>query len=237
MAFDIIPETPSFSTQIARGLGGGLGAGINKSVDFAQQMALQKQKNTPLEALLSMGPQEGGKFTPLNPQQEAALAFTDPAAFNAYQSLKGSYQKEEEQQTKHQDLGNLLNKMSDTLKKGKLGYSIKKFATPEGRRDASYFDALGVELESIAKDMVSKGVLARDRFAYLLSNLPSSGKTDAANAGSIEAWADELKLPRPEGLESLYKKSDVLMVDPEGNRYKIPSGKVSQAEKQGFKRQ
>jgi hypothetical protein len=237
----ILPEVQSFGKQ----LGSGLGAGLSQASQFAQQMALQKQKSKPLEGLLNQsGNQEG--FQKLSPQQEAALAFANPPAFNAYQSLKGSYQKEEDKVTAKQDLGNVLNQMTDTLKGGNLGYTLKKYASSEGRRDAQYFDSLGVQLESIAKEMVSKGVLAKDRFAYLLSNLPSSGKTDAANAGALEAWSDELKLERPEGLEGLYKKKQtkakssgkpILMTDAEGNKYNIPEDKVSAAEKQGFKRQ
>lgn len=49
MAFmGIIPEAQSFGTQLARGLGGGLGAGASQAVNFAQQMALEKAKSKSL---------------------------------------------------------------------------------------------------------------------------------------------------------------------------------------------
>lgn len=40
----ILPEVPSFGTQLARGLGSGISSGISQSVQFAQQMALEKYK-------------------------------------------------------------------------------------------------------------------------------------------------------------------------------------------------
>lgn len=249
MAFvGVLPEQESFGTKVARGLGGGLGAGLNQALQFAQQMQLQREKSRPLQALLGSMTGEAkegasGSFKPLAPQQEAVLALSDPNAFRAYEALKGSYQKEEEKKVAHQDVTNVLNNLTDTLKGGRLGYTAKR-VTAEGRRDAQYFDSLAVQLESIAKDMVSKGVLARDRFAYLLSNLPSSGKTDAANAGALEAWSDELKVPRPEGLESLYKKEkkspkaqketkSVRMMK-DGEMYDIPEHLIGQAKAQGF---
>ncbi len=46
MAFrGILPEAPSFGTQLARGLGGGFGSGLSKSADIAQQLALKKAEN------------------------------------------------------------------------------------------------------------------------------------------------------------------------------------------------
>ena len=40
----ILPEVPSFGTQLARGLGGGLSAGIGKAMDLASQLAFERQK-------------------------------------------------------------------------------------------------------------------------------------------------------------------------------------------------
>jgi len=41
-------ERPSFSTQLARGLGAGISSGLGQTAQFAQQMALQKQKTSNL---------------------------------------------------------------------------------------------------------------------------------------------------------------------------------------------
>lgn len=45
MAFlGVLPEAPSFGTQLARGLGGGISAGLGNALQFSQKMALEKQK-------------------------------------------------------------------------------------------------------------------------------------------------------------------------------------------------
>lgn len=46
MAFlGVLPEQESFGTQVARGLGGGFGAGLSQAQQFKQQMMLEKQKS------------------------------------------------------------------------------------------------------------------------------------------------------------------------------------------------
>lgn len=244
MAFaGVIPEAPGFGTQLARGIGQGFSKGIGSASDFADKMALQKQKNSSTDAFLAK--MTGGDnnesiegFKPLPPQQEAALALTNPSAFKAYEVLKGNYEKKEETATKLKDTGNILNSLTKTLLEGNLGYTPKKYITAKGRRDKQYFDSLKLDLESIGKEMVSKGVLARDRFNFLLGTLPSSDKSDAANAGAIEAWAEELKLPVPEGVEKLYggkrkklketsEEPMVKMKGPDGSEAMVPKSKVN----------
>jgi len=213
---EILPEVPSFGQLLGRGLGGGIGQGLSQAAQFAQQMALQKQKEALKHDFYSqflgspMGEEEPMKgFKPLSPQQETILALEDPKAFTAYSNLKESHGKEQEKAQQKENLQGTLGEMIDTLSEGRLGYTPKRLSK-KGRRDVQYFDTLGTQLESIGKDMVSKGVLSAPRFAYLLGNLPSSGKTDAANAGAIEAWAQELKLDVPgiEKLKALYESPE-----------------------------
>lgn len=208
---EILPPNPGFGAQLARGLGAGMSAGIGQGIDYSQKMSLQRQKEEQKNKFFSqlMGKKgssqgETQEEQALTPEQETALALQHPVAFNAYKHLKESREKEKAKVQQKQDIEGVLGGLTKTLQGGNLGYTVAKFGTEKGRRDKQYFDTLAVQLESIAKDMISKGVLARDRFAYLLGNLPSSGKSDASNAGAIEAWADELKVDRPEGLEALY---------------------------------
>lgn len=225
----ILPEVPSFGSALARGLGGGIAQGLSKSAQFAQKLNLEKQKQKGIEGFIkqfSPTSGEGGKFQALPPEQEAMLAFKNPSAFNAYETLKKSHQEAQEKETKLSDLGKTVTDMAETLMKGNLGYTAKGITSSEGRRDRQYFDSLAVQLESIAKDLVSKGVLARDRFKYVLSNLPSSGKTDAANAGAIEAWSKALNLQVPEGLESLYKEKKAPGKSLEEIKKQYPPGTV-----------
>lgn len=180
------------------------------------QREKDKSKSSFYKELLGDGfgmSENGGtsEFSSLSPQQETALALTNPNAFNAYLNLKQNQEKSQQKVQEKQNLEKTLEEMTNTLLEGRLGYTPKRFAA-KGRRDVQYFDTLGTQLESIGKEMVSKGVLSAPRFAYLLSNLPSSNKTDAANAGSIEAWAQELGLevPEIEKLKSLYESPEDL---------------------------
>lgn len=208
---------PSFKSSLGANLGTGISQGIQGSLDFARKMKLQEQKNESKNSFLSKlfaGSNVSGMDAPdmskkehfsLSPEQETALALSDPSAFGAYKHLKESRVKEQEEFKQKENLKMTLDEMTDTLLKGKLGYTTDRFLTKEGRRDAQYFDSLGLQLESLGKEMVSKGVLSAPRFAYLISNLPSSKNDDATNAGSLEAWSKELGMPISEDIKKLYK--------------------------------
>jgi hypothetical protein len=203
---------PSFSSSLGASLGSGLSQGLASASDFGKQMALQNQKSESKQSFLGnlFGSKNEKEASPeedftLSPDQETILALQDPTAFNAYKHLKESRLKEKEELQKKENLATTLDEMTNTLLGGKLGYSPGRFLTKQGRRDAQYFDSLNTQLESIGKDLVSKGVLSAPRFAFLLANLPSSDKSDAANAGAIEAWGKELGIPVSEDLKKLYK--------------------------------
>lgn len=208
----ILPKAQSFSERLGTGLGAGFGQGLAQASQLGSQVAVEREKAKAKKGFYSdlfgnsSSQGQGSTFQPLNSQQETILALQDPQAFNAYQNLKQSSEKVTEKEKTKQNLESTLGEMTDTLLEGRLGKTLKRFGT-KGRRDVQYFDTLGTQLESIGKEMVSKGVLSAPRFAYLLSNLPSSGKTDAANAGALEAWAKELNLEVPgiENLKSLYQ--------------------------------
>jgi len=258
----VLQPREGFGQGVAKGLGAGLSAGIGQELEAGRQARLLQAKEEAKtqkhgELLKSFGfkgagdqlTESSGKFPKLSHEQKAMLALTDPTAFKAYEQLESGIKEEEEKAQKKENLTGILKGMSETLLEGNLGYTPAKYATAQGRRDAQYFDSLGVQLESIGKEMVSKGVLSAPRFAYLLSNLPSANKSDATNAGAIEAWADELNLPRPEGLESLYKKKSkkpqkkaekqssksVAFQDAQGNVYDIPLDMAEEARKEGLK--
>lgn len=93
----LIPDAPSFGSQLARGLGGGFGQGLNRASEFAQQMALQKQGSQSTAEQLQPNPaakalddlealvgQKGiGLSGRLNPQGEARY---NRGMFNSLQS-------------------------------------------------------------------------------------------------------------------------------------------------------
>jgi len=261
----ILPEAPSFGQQFARNLSAGVSRGVDQASQFAQQMALQKQKdeakNKRFGEIFAQGEgKSSGSPMELSPEQETVLALQDPTAFNAYKHLKESRQKEQESLNQKENLKETLHSMSETLLGGKLGYTPGRFLTKKGRRDAQYFDTLNTQLESIGKELVSKGVLSAPRFAFLLANLPASDKTDASNAGAIEAWHKELNIPLSEDmqerLKSLYEENSakkqvkkqnkvsdiekkstggtIRMKSADGKLYAIPIDQVEEATEQGL---
>ncbi len=167
------------------------GQNTNQSAAPSQGNSIQDQGIQPQQRPQGQVQQQQGGFQPLSPEQETDLAIRKPTAFNAYQKLKNEHIKEQEKIETKESLQETLNSMAKTLSDGNLGYDLSGL-TEQGREDRQYFDSLGVQLESIAKDMVSKGVLAKDRFKYLLDNLPSAGKTDASNRGALKAWGKTL---------------------------------------------
>lgn len=252
----VLPEVPSFGTQFARNLGGGFSQGLSRRAEFFEKMALQKQKQEQQQSFFKnlqgqQPPSEGNKLSgqkeelSLTPDQETMLALSDPTAFNAYKHLKEERSKAKEDTRRKDNLRETMGEMTKTLLGGNLGWTPKRKTTAQGRRDSQYFDSLGVQLESIGKEMVSKGILSQARFAYLLSNLPASSKTDASNAGALEAWYKELGMEPPEELKSVYtskatKKSSksqntIEMFDEEGNAYDIPSDLQEKAAQQGLR--
>lgn len=259
-----LQKQPSFGSLVGQNLGAGFSQGIGKGMDYSQQMALEgqkaKKKHDMFQKLFGQNArgESSGKSQfeqnelSLTPQQETILALEDPTAFNAYKHLKESKMKDREDQSQKENLKGTFEEMVKTLKKGNLGYNVSKYVTKEGRRDRQYFKSLNAGLESIGKEMVSKGVLSAPRFAFLLSTLPGADKTDAANAGAIESWSKELGIELPEeikeDLKSFYgekskssvKKSEkissgsVIMKDSSGKRYQIPIDKLDLAVSKGL---
>jgi len=194
----------------------------NELIKGQQRLGLEREKQQGkrsfYESIFGEGKrQQGGEvsqgFQPLSIEQETMLAIENPPAFTAYSNMKKHHEELAEKEKSKKGLEETLSEMTNTLMEGNLGYTPSRYSA-KGRRDVQYFNTLGTQLESIGKDMVSKGVLSAPRFSYLLSNLPTAGKTDAANAGALEAWAKELKLdiPNIEQLKELYgekpKKSE-----------------------------
>ena len=132
---------------------------MQDSLEFARQMKLQNEKAQSKNNFLSnLFPanqpsmenfrEKEEDFT-LSPDQETILALQDPTAFNAYKHLKESRLSQKENQKKEENLKMTLEEMTNTLLGKKLGYTPRRFLTKEGRRDAQYFDSLGLQLESI----------------------------------------------------------------------------------------
>ncbi len=104
-----------------------------------------------------------------------------------------------------------FDRMADLLQQGRLGSSILTggIFNRQRQEDMAEFDSLNIQLESIAKEMVSKGVLAKDRFKFMIDNLPNAENSDRANQGKLKAVAQILGLDSKELFKNLPSKSHI----------------------------
>lgn len=71
----ILPEVPSFGASLGRSLGGGIATGLSKAAQFAQQMAVRKQKslaNAPKEVQAALIQSVPG-FKEMSPKEQQSL--------------------------------------------------------------------------------------------------------------------------------------------------------------------
>lgn len=89
------------------------------------------------------------------------------------------------------------NRMAELLKKGNIGYGSGIYALTGGKtaEDIGEFSSLSGALESILKDKVSKGVLSKDRFNYIVETLlPKPTDRQATIKGKLKGLAEILEL-------------------------------------------
>ncbi len=191
--------------------------------DYFQQQDLQRQQQAKLEQDAAQQ-QEKNAFE--LQKQERAHQFKlvenekreEAKAINGAQKIKkGSPAAKLDDEEKVQ-VQKTFDKMADLLQQGRLGSSILTGGVFNRQRqeDMAEFDSLNIQLESIAKEMVSKGVLAKDRFKFMIDNLPNAENSDRANQGKLKAIAQILGLDSKELFKAASSKSNVPKVFKKG---------------------
>ncbi len=104
-----------------------------------------------------------------------------------------------------------FDRMANLLGQGRLGNPITTGGPLNRQRqeDMAEFDSLNIQLESIAKEMVSKGVLAKDRFKFMIDNLPNAANSDRENKGKLKAVAQILGLDVKELNKELSSRKNI----------------------------
>lgn len=90
-----------------------------------------------------------------------------------------------------------FNRMGELLKKGNIGFGSGFYALAGGQtaEDVGEFSSLTGALEAILKDKVSKGVLSKDRFNYIIQTLlPKPDDRLATIKGKLKGLALDLEL-------------------------------------------
>lgn len=124
--------------------------------------------------------------------QSGSQAFVKEAVKQDAKQAEADKKKMEEQSKLTATIGELVNTIP-FVGPGKWA----NYFSEEGREKRQYFDTLSMQLEEIAAGMVGRGTLSQRRFQYLLKNLPSSTKTQAANRGALKAWSQVLGVDFP----------------------------------------
>lgn len=126
-----------------------------------------------------------------SPAQLIALESQFPGAAKIIQEERKAQKGVEEEVERKTRLQGAINNMLKVLPSVGPG-NVGNLLTKEGRTRRQYFNSLAMNLEEIAATMVGKGTLSKPRFEFLLKNLPSASKTQAANEGALRAWSETL---------------------------------------------
>lgn len=227
----IFQQTPDqgqlLAQQIAQGFGGGLSQGISVGLQQMLDQKAQEQKTAQLMSALGLSvpsnrmesvgveiPQASAPaqspLKNLTEEQVVAASILNPQLGSTLSNLYKAQQKKGEEKRSEESGQYALNRMSELLKKGNLGFGAKvkqKFGG-ETAEDVGEFESLSGALEALLVDKVSRGTLSNARFKYITETLlPKPNDREATIRGKLKALSKELGLETPELLsESKYFK-------------------------------
>ena len=217
----VLPGAPGFGSQLGQALGMGLGGGLSQGISAGlNQMLQQKQEAQKMQGLMSAlgigaGSQGGSASIPqasassgvpkLSQEQVLAASIMNPQLAPALSSIYKNQQKETQDLESKQIAQESLDRMSDLLKEGKLGFGSKlrsKAFGGETAESVGEFESLSGALEAQLVDKVSRGTLSNARFKYITETLlPKPNDREATIKGKLKALSKELKLDLPKYLE------------------------------------
>lgn len=193
-------EQEDFGGRLGSALGEGAQGLLQTLIQNKLKAKQQRQQLLDLNQILGGDqlPAEKGteeeEFVEYTPGQLLAAEKVQPGAskilMETQKGKKAKFEEERDKKKVEQTLKNML-KTVKYVGPGKIGNVL----TGKGRAARQYYDSLGMQLEKIGASMVGKGQMSKPRFEYLLKNLPSSNKTQAANLGAIKAWSETLGVP------------------------------------------
>jgi hypothetical protein len=125
-------------------------------------------------------------------------------------------------------LQGVLNRWTELQKKGNVGFAnVLKRGSAAVREDVAEFNTLRASVEAALLPLVNKGTLAKERFNYILSNIPTANDTIATQRGKMKALSREFGLEVPFGQkEEKVSASKSFMLN--GKKYNVPSSDVKE---------
>lgn len=193
----VLPSNPSFGTLLSQHLGTALGD-IGQGYIEGQQ---NKKKKAGVTTLL----QQFG-ITPEQAEQIAA------SGIEAKDILAHGDKLQPQAQGGQQGLQEAFNEMGKLLSEDAAGIGISPLTAiglnPKGSENRAYFDRLATRVESALLPLVSKGALSKERFQYILDQLPKSSDRQRVILGKLKGLAKDLNLD-PSILENVaFSKED-----------------------------
>ena len=217
----IIPENPSFSSQIGRGLGNAGASFLTQLGQSAMDRKRQLNEN-------QMRSQEDETISRLLGEEFHGI--NDPALRKAIveSKLKGQVEQQKafgKQFSEQQEHGRIkdtaqrsFNTMASLLKEGRLGMGSGVKSTLFGGQtaeDSGQFQSAAGGLEAILVDMVSRGTLSNARFKYITETLlPKPTDREKEIKGKMKALAEMLDLDPSELTGSGKSKIQGDFIDP-----------------------
>lgn len=195
---------PSFGSQIGRALGSGLGAGIGQGISQSiEGFQRQKQGRAALEGIKPLLKQ--AEFD-ISPEDEEAFVKSglDPSiltnfATNLYsqkQKKKKEEQDQAEQAKKQEGLQTTFNELSQMVKENAPGIGIspgtKLGINRQGVQNRNRFNTLRTRIEGALIPLVNKGSLSKERFKFILDNIPKASDSQRSIVGKLQGLATAL---------------------------------------------
>ena len=230
-----LAAVPSFGSQLGQALGGGISQGIGVAL---QQMLEQKSQQRKTEQLLStLGlsgsiqpdvdsesrSQTSSPKLDLTPEKILAASIENPQLGTMLSNLYKNQQQRSEQEEGKKIAQESLDRMSDLLKSGNLGFGSKLKSKAFGGQtaeDVGEFESLSGALEALLVDKVSRGTLSNARFKYITETLlPKPNDRQATIQGKLKALSKELGLKLPKSIKSESKGETTFSSLPSAQEY------------------
>lgn len=186
-----ITPAPSFNTLLAQHLGSAIG-NIGQGYLEGQQ---QKQRRAGTSTLL----QQYG----ITPEQADQIA---KSGIEARDILAHAEKLTPQGQQRQDQTQNVFNEMASLLASNAPGIGIAPFTaigtSPKGAENRAYFDTMRARFEAALLPLVNKGALSKERFNYILSNIPKASDRQRVIYGKLKALANDLNLD-PSALQNV----------------------------------
>lgn len=200
----LLPQNPSFGSQLGQNIGQGASHGISKALGEFQKNKESEKALSGLERLLKgtgveLSDQDKDVFikSGLKPEVAAHLVGQFAKSRQQEQIAQQKQQSELMEKEKSQQQGQkIFDTAAKMLKQGVAGIGISPGTAigvnREGVQNRAVFDTLRSKFESQLLPLVNKGALAKQRFDYIMSLIPKSSESQRAIAGKLYALGHEL---------------------------------------------